>query len=188
VDYSELSRLVVENAVDLSRRHEAAETHFLHVVSGAADEVAATASHGAELLEWLGHRVRAIEGVPPMVQIIGHVSTGDPASAIVKAASSLQVDVVVVGTHGRTGVQRFVMGSVAESVVRHAGCPVLVVRPKTHEAPAEHIEPACPECVQARVESAGTVLWCDQHQQKHGRRHTYYDDRAPTWVSHRLVL
>jgi nucleotide-binding universal stress UspA family protein len=53
---------------------------------------------------------------------------GDPGESIVEAARSEQVDLVVVGSHGRGSVGRFFIGSVSEYVVRHAYCPVLVVR------------------------------------------------------------
>jgi nucleotide-binding universal stress UspA family protein len=57
----------------------------------------------------------------------------DPALAIVDYAKELHADLIVIGTHGRTGVSRLLMGSVAEHVVRTAPCPVLVVRPSEHE-------------------------------------------------------
>jgi len=53
---------------------------------------------------------------------------GDPASAIVEAAEEENVDLIVLGTHGRTGLTRLLMGSVAENVVRKAKCPVLTVK------------------------------------------------------------
>jgi nucleotide-binding universal stress UspA family protein len=53
---------------------------------------------------------------------------GEPGPSIVDAASSEQVDIVVVGSHGRGAVGRALVGSVSEYVVRHAACPVLVVR------------------------------------------------------------
>ena len=58
----------------------------------------------------------------------------DPAKAIVDYAREIHADLLLVGTHGRTGVSRVLMGSVAEHVVRTAPCPVLVVRPSDHEA------------------------------------------------------
>jgi len=59
--------------------------------------------------------------------------SGSPAVAIVQYARSIGADAIVVGTHGREGVSRLLMGSVAEHVVRHAPCPVLVVRRNEHE-------------------------------------------------------
>jgi nucleotide-binding universal stress UspA family protein len=53
---------------------------------------------------------------------------GEPAEAIVEAATAEQVDLVVVGSHGRGSMGRFLVGSVSEQVVRTAPCPVLVVR------------------------------------------------------------
>jgi nucleotide-binding universal stress UspA family protein len=57
------------------------------------------------------------------------VRTGVPAREIVAAAADEQVDVIVVGTHGRGGVERAMIGSVADRVIRTAPCPVLSVRP-----------------------------------------------------------
>jgi len=53
---------------------------------------------------------------------------GDPASSIVDEAEKEHADLIVMGTHGRTGLSRLLMGSVAEAVVRRAKCPVLTVK------------------------------------------------------------
>ena len=55
---------------------------------------------------------------------------GDPGEAIVAAADAENADLIVVGSHGRSGVSRFLIGSVSDYVVRHAHCPVMVVRGK----------------------------------------------------------
>lgn len=55
---------------------------------------------------------------------------GDPREAIVDSASEWGADLIVVGSHGRTGIKRWVLGSVAESVVRHAPCSVEVAKRK----------------------------------------------------------
>jgi nucleotide-binding universal stress UspA family protein len=55
---------------------------------------------------------------------------GDPGDMIVSAAGAEHADIVVVGSHGRGAVGRLFLGSVSEHVVRHAPCPVLVVRPR----------------------------------------------------------
>jgi nucleotide-binding universal stress UspA family protein len=69
-----------------------------------------------ELLEKVGFKVQTA------------VEEGDPRSTILDYAAHTSVDVVVVGSHGRKGLYRFLMGSVAESVARHAVCSVWIVR------------------------------------------------------------
>lgn len=56
------------------------------------------------------------------------IEVGDVASTVCRVAEDLEADVVVVGSHGRTGLGRLLLGSVSEHIVRHAPCPVLVVR------------------------------------------------------------
>jgi nucleotide-binding universal stress UspA family protein len=59
---------------------------------------------------------------------LGFTPLGSPGSEIVKAAQEWHADVIVIGSHGRRGVTRALVGSVAEGVMRHAPCPVMVVR------------------------------------------------------------
>ena len=59
---------------------------------------------------------------------------GEPGSSIAAAAEAEHADLVVVGTRGRSGAERMLLGSVSDHVVRHAECPVLVVRPSTRHA------------------------------------------------------
>jgi len=73
-------------------------------------------AHAAELLSTAGFTVRTA------------VETGDPGPAIVAFAAKRHSDVIVVGSHGRRGVDRMLMGSVAEFVARHASCTVEIVR------------------------------------------------------------
>ena len=60
---------------------------------------------------------------------------GEAGDAITAAAEAEGADLIVVGTHGRSTVGRFLLGSVSDHVVHHAGCPVLVVRPRSEEDP-----------------------------------------------------
>jgi universal stress protein A len=63
-------------------------------------------------------------------EVIAH---GDAASEIVRVAKERAVDLIVISSHGRTGLGRMLFGSTAEQVVRHAPCPVLVVKPPPEE-------------------------------------------------------
>jgi universal stress protein A len=57
-----------------------------------------------------------------------HIVTGSPATALCEAAEKLRADLIVMGTHGRTGLAHVLLGSVAERTLRRAPCPVLTVR------------------------------------------------------------
>src|SRR5216683_5126386 len=59
---------------------------------------------------------------------------GDAAAEIVRVAGEREADLIVISSHGRTGLGRMIFGSTAEAVVRHANCPVLVVKPPQEEA------------------------------------------------------
>lgn len=106
-------------------------------------------------------------------RVVMHQHTGNPADEIVQLAVDLEADLIMVGTHSRRGIERLLLGSVAERVVRIAPCPVLVVRPKA-ASNLPQIEPPCSQCVVSRKNSAGKDLWCAQHSERHGRRHTYH--------------
>ncbi|MHC1791739.1 universal stress protein [Solidesulfovibrio sp.] len=66
----------------------------------------------------------------PGVSVKGIVLAGYPAEEILAAATEHNVDMIVMGTHGRTGIDRIIFGSVAENVVKSALCPVLTVKPR----------------------------------------------------------
>jgi len=104
-----------------------------------------------------------------------HVTLGRPANEIVWAAAHFDVEAIVLASHGRRGVTRMLLGSIAEKVVRLAGCPVIVAKPKDHDptAKAAEIEPLCPQCADVRFASRGAKLWCERHSQHHHRAHTY---------------
>ena len=147
----------------------AAELHIVHVVAapiGAVDLVMAPAVPQA--LEATGRLVlnRAAEHARSRFRgKIGlHLLLGTPWREITQLASNVSANLVFVGTSGRTGLARVLLGSVAEQVVRHAGCPVLVIRPKEHQANAEvGIEPPCADCVAVQKETDRARLWCERH-------------------------
>jgi universal stress protein A len=66
----------------------------------------------------------------PQSSILEFFQVGTPSDQIVKAAEEWSADLLVIGSHGRGGMQRALLGSVAEAVMRHAPCPLVVVRAK----------------------------------------------------------
>ncbi|KYF69104.1 universal stress protein [Sorangium cellulosum] len=174
IDLSPASRGVLLRALWLANAEETGgEVHVVTV----ADRDAAT-----RLQELATSAVNefAVPSRPAHVQrVVTHLLTGEPAREIVWLAAHIDADLIVMGTHGRTGVQRLVLGSVAERVVRTAGCPVCVVRNKHHDDSwrVPEIEPPCPDCLAARNQSGGATLWCERHQ---GHLHTHVYSGAET--------
>ena len=66
-------------------------------------------------------------------RVIVNTSSGSPFVEIIKYAKDQDVDLIILGTHGRTGLSHVFLGSVAENVVRHSPCPVLTVRSDDHQ-------------------------------------------------------
>ena len=131
IDLSDSSRIVVDKAASLARRLQA-ELTLLHVyVSHAASpEILLERVERATLeleQKMAGYQREAerLAGVPVETTIL---TDGGAAAEIVRFARDGGFDVVVMGTHGVTGLARVVLGSVASRVVREAECPVLVVR------------------------------------------------------------
>jgi nucleotide-binding universal stress UspA family protein len=73
-------------------------------------------------------QLRQVRPPDPAVAVEYRLEEGDPATAIVQVAQEAGCDLIVMGTHGRTGLARLLMGSVAEKVVREAPCLVLTVK------------------------------------------------------------
>jgi universal stress protein A len=86
-------------------------------------------------LDEIKQMLSEVKPTDPQVPFEHRLVTGDPAAAIVRLAAEENADMIVMGTHGRTGLKRLLMGSVAEAVVRRATCPVLTY--KSHAETAQ---------------------------------------------------
>lgn len=83
-----------------------------------------------------------VKPADPKLPFAHRLTMGDPAAEIVRIAADEQAEMIVLGTHGRTGMTRLLMGSVAEAVVRRAPCPVLVYREAAEKLTGKKPEPA----------------------------------------------
>ena len=135
-DFSESSKRALDAAVGWARTFRAKLT-LLHVVelpsyvtdghapvhlsTALRDDLQASAQR--ELARLLP------EGSGTPVEVAHRVIVGAPHQQILEAAAAEQIDLIVMATHGRTGLSHLVMGSVAEKIVRTAPCPVLTIRP-----------------------------------------------------------
>jgi nucleotide-binding universal stress UspA family protein len=188
VDGSPLEREVVRVGANFARSAMGGELHLVQVVEDLPPPVAlvpAPLGLGVTTAEVVATARRRLDHVAADARtqfagrIVEHLAAGSAWKQILQIALDVQADVLLVGTHGRTGIKRMLLGSVAEAVVRRASCPVITVRAKDYHAfvPAE-IEPACSDCLRAQHETNGARLWCDAHASSDEHRgHIHYEAR-----------
>src|SRR5262245_7678853 len=127
-DFSARSNYALWLACALAEDHRA-HLHVLHVVSvptvvyGEGVAPPAPAEFRAEAQRHLDH----LQSPLPKLALENSLVEGDVVDMILRHANETLTDLIVMGTHGRTGLARLLMGSVAEQVVRKATCPVLTV-------------------------------------------------------------
>jgi nucleotide-binding universal stress UspA family protein len=127
-DGSKEAELASRTAADLAQS-TSSELHILYVGEAAnpyAEEVglAQDDRQARTVLDAEAEKVRAVGGTVAQA----HLSTGKADHEIVTLAEEIETGLIVIGSRGRGGIRRALMGGVADSVVRHAHCPVLVVR------------------------------------------------------------
>ena len=140
-DFSKSSRNALTYGAAFAARF-GAELHLLHVVQDLAlfiPEAVMLAPPMVPPVEQFVSAARAAldravqELATPDVRVIPQVGEGTPFEEIVRFAREKDIDLIVMGTHGHTGLAHLFLGSVAEKVVRRAPCPVLTVRHPEHE-------------------------------------------------------
>jgi nucleotide-binding universal stress UspA family protein len=136
-DYSKASERALQEAVDFAKQNNA-EMLVVHVIQPVVPYVAGEDIGAAELYVKLEESTKqeAQRSMNKLMQRLERLGVkakslllrGSPADQIVKAAKNRKADMVVIGTHGRTGLSRLFMGSVASRVISTAPSPVLTVR------------------------------------------------------------
>ncbi len=140
VDFSTPSRLAMDSAADLARRWEA-DLILVHVyrpeaAPSAERSAARTLEEAAATLDAWRREAEFLASRPVRTVML----EGSAAPEIIEFTRERRFSLIVMGTHGLTGVRRLVLGSVAERVVHQATCSVLVVRPMLGMEDAERTE------------------------------------------------
>ena len=139
-DFSDTSEAALRYGVELARRFKA-RPYLFHVPPNPGEAAGAEYPLGIfEIMHNDAHdRLLGLLTDAEVAELRPECAMriGSPAEEIVKYADDHQIDLIVLGTHGRNGVARLLLGSVAESVVRKARCPVLTVHHPEHEFLAE---------------------------------------------------
>jgi nucleotide-binding universal stress UspA family protein len=131
-DFSEQSTKAIDHALEMAE--ESTILHVIHVIDPTpimismdpALPVPASYDHGRYEQSMQEMKKRFAEG--EYARLTVHCAIGDPGTSIVDYAKSVRASLIVMPSHGRTGLNRLLMGSVAERVLRLANCPVLVMR------------------------------------------------------------
>jgi nucleotide-binding universal stress UspA family protein len=140
VDFSECSEHAIQYAVALATAYQA-EIKLVHAMDIAASVFSYSEldmpdpAFASQLLAEFTQRLEELAGKvrsqhEPVTSAVLH---GRPFLEIINCAKDWQADIIVIGTHGRSGLEHMLIGSVAEKVVRKAPCPVLTVRHPEHD-------------------------------------------------------
>ena len=137
-DFSEATKVAANYACDMADKF-GAELHVLHVLHDLTSLMPYTAvtiwAKPEHIGELVGRAEEIIAAVPDAVwskgkAVVRKVRVGNVADEITSYARQHAIDLIVIGTHGHTGLKHAVLGSIAEKVVRTADCPVLTIRAK----------------------------------------------------------
>jgi nucleotide-binding universal stress UspA family protein len=138
IDHSDCSKEALKYAVSFAMKDEA-KLYLLHIIDIRSfnDSLVATSQQipDEETLEQL--KIKLLDCIPEEIrdemEIEAIVIQGIPFAEIISTAKKKEIDMIVIGSHGRTGIKHMMLGSVSEKVVRKAPCPVLTVRQVGHE-------------------------------------------------------
>lgn len=139
VDFSQFTQEVINYALDLAKKY-GAELHLMHVVPNMTyftpyesfltpENLVAIEKNIQDEVERDFAKLHKGNGVPTKTVI----RTGVPFVEIIDYAKSESIDLIVMGTHGRSAIENILIGNVAEKVVRKSPCPVMTIRPKGKE-------------------------------------------------------
>ena len=144
-DFSDCSNVAFQYACELSN-HFDAELHLLHVIEHVVPTFPLYGVHTSpppEMSEWktsARDQLEKLSGTKNIDhgKVIRALVVGRPSEKILDYSKEQSIDLIIMGTHGRSGLLHLVLGSVAESVLRKSNCPVLTIRPEgRHFVPIE---------------------------------------------------
>ena len=182
IDFSDTGDLALTEALRLCGEKPHTELHAVHVVTDFELDDApgdTRLERQNTVLETLPAQIwdavrrvgETLDSPPDGIKVSVHVRFGRPVAAIEQVAIDYDADWIVVGTHGRRAVERFVLGSVASGLVQSARCPVLVVREKDFSGARKSDRPEPPSDEAGRT---GNIR----------RPHVYVSTDTVSWTEH----
>ena len=138
IDHSDCSKEALKYAVSFAMKEEA-KLLLLHIIDIRSfnEELDAISKQIPDEETFERLRVKLLDCIPEEIRddmdVEAIVIQGIPFAEIISTAKEKEIDMIVIGSHGRTGISHMMLGSVSEKVVRKAPCPVLTVRQPGHE-------------------------------------------------------
>jgi len=137
-DFSDGAAHAFPQAVYLANWHDA-ELHIVNVAEPGSASRKTLPVSPETLQDWLGASEMANDVLERLTIVQKQIKSGEPADRLVGYVEDRDVDLVVMGTHGRRGVRRMLLGSVTEEVVRKAGCPVFTIQAEVERTPGQAV-------------------------------------------------
>lgn len=137
-DFSDGAARAFPQAVYLADKHDA-DLHIVNVAEPGSASGETLPVSPETLQGWLGALGVPGVGLGDLTIVQKQIESGSPAERLVGYADDQDIDLVVMGTHGRRGVRRMLLGSVTEEVVRKAACPVFTVQAEAEQAPGQAV-------------------------------------------------
>ena len=182
VQFDETGDRALREACRIAQCDPRAELHLVHAAEPSltlelAGDRAAITAQLEKVPQTLRERVDYICGGTTL-KVVAHIRSGTAHEVILQTAADVSADVIVLGTHQRSGLPKLVLGSVAERVLHGAHCAVFIAVPKSH-ATNPALEPPCPDCLNARKTSGDPDAWCERHSRTRLRPHVYSPSDQP---------
>jgi len=172
--------VAIDQAMRVAGGRDSVDLHLVHVVVGeaqaSAEEIVRRETQLADAPERIKPYVERHLESHAVNKVLVHVRTSeDPAKAILQAAVDVGADLIIVGSHRRRGLQKLLLGSVAERVLKDAHCAVMIALAKDYsrDEASVTIDPPCPDCLKVRAETEGKVFWCERHSHRYVQPHVY---------------
>ena len=173
VSYDDTGENAMRLAVEMARERKRVALHAAHVLpdsalsnrsGGVAQHKRLLANYPRELAEFVKPFLR-----DTLADVAVHVRVGDPAQQLLQLALDYDADLLVVGTHGRRGLEKLALGSVAQALLDARRVPIVIAAPYNYTDMTKTVlpTPECADCVATRRSSGGRDLWCAQHQGLH---------------------
>lgn len=149
IDFSELGLIALEQAFEIAEATPGTETHVVHVAGafgplvrlevGTDIKTVSLEEASLYLATYVGERLEGYERSrqAALARPVTHLRVGPAAHELRTVAREVGAELIVLGTHGRRGLSRLLLGSVAEEVLRHAECPVLIARRSNQQSGGE---------------------------------------------------